>query len=102
MSEWVQTKDEGVRRRVTIDGEKLMIVEVEFQPNAAGTLHNHPNEQVTHVLRGQARFIIEGKETLLDAGERIYVPSLLWHQALATEHGCLLMDIFSPPREDFR
>lgn len=101
MTDWVQTA-EGIKRRIVIDGEKMMVVEVDFQPNAAGTLHNHVHEQVTHVLRGQARFVIEGKETILNAGERIYVPSMLMHNAIATEQGCLLMDIFSPPREDFR
>jgi len=101
VTDWVQTA-EGIKRRIVIDGEKMMVVEVDFQPNAAGTLHNHVHEQVTHILRGQARFVIEGKETILNAGERIYVPSNLWHNAIATEQGCLLMDIFSPPREDFR
>jgi quercetin dioxygenase-like cupin family protein len=102
MTEWVQTKDAGIRRRIAIDGEHIMIVEVDFEPNAAGALHNHPHEQVTHVLRGQVRFTIEGKETVLETGERIHVAPMLWHSATATESGCLLMDIFSPPREDFR
>lgn len=102
MTDWVPMKDRGLKRRIVVDGEKMMVVEVEFEPNAAASRHNHPHEQVTHVLRGQLRFVIEDTETVLNVGERIYVAPMLWHSATATDGGCLVMDVFSPPREDFR
>jgi quercetin dioxygenase-like cupin family protein len=100
MTEWVNVAD-GVKRRVIADGEKMMQVEVAFEPNGVGALHSHPHEQTTYILEGRIVFTVEGQEREMRAGEVIVIPGGKTHGVVALQKSVLL-DTFSPPREDFR
>jgi quercetin dioxygenase-like cupin family protein len=99
-NEW-QAAEPGVRRRIVVDGEKMMLVEVHFEPGAVGNLHKHPHEQATRVISGRVRFTLDGQERVVATGEHLLIPSNTMHGAEALEES-LLLDIFSPPRQDFR
>ena len=99
-NEWTIT-GEGARRRVVQDGEKLMLVEFHFEPGAIGAEHSHPHEQITYLVRGRVRFMLSGQEIELSAGQSLLIPSNATHGLVALEE-TLLVDTFSPPREDFR
>ncbi len=97
---WV-TMVEGIQRQIQVDGEKLMIVKVHLAAGAELPSHSHPHEQATYVLSGHLRFTL-GDQTLdLRAGQSIGIPSNAMHRVVATEE-TMLLDSFSPPREDFR
>lgn len=96
-----QAAEPGVRRRIVLDGEKLMLVEVHFEPGAVGNMHKHPHEQATRVISGRVRFTLDGQERIVEAGQHLLIPSNTLHGAEALEES-LLLDIFSPPRQDFR
>jgi quercetin dioxygenase-like cupin family protein len=101
MADWVHMT-EGVRRRILNDGEKLMLVQVEFA--AAGNsvpAHHHINEQISYVTMGKMRFTVDGREVIVSAGESLHVPANVVHDATALEPSTVL-DMFSPPRDDFR
>lgn len=98
--EWV-TIVPGIRRRVIADGESLMLVEFEFDAGASGALHHHPHEQMSYVLRGRARYTVGGETRDMQAGDVIHIPSNVEHGMIALE-ACVLLDAFSPPRQDFR
>jgi len=51
-------------------------------------------------VRGSVRFAVDGREETLAAGESCLFPSGAPHSAEALTD-CLLIDAFSPPREDF-
>jgi quercetin dioxygenase-like cupin family protein len=99
-SEW-QNAEPGVLRRIRLDGEKLMLVEVHFEPGAKGYVHQHPHEQATYVLRGKVLFSLNGEQIELKTGDNLLIPSNALHGAEALEE-TLLLDVFSPPRQDFR
>jgi quercetin dioxygenase-like cupin family protein len=99
-SEWVVVS-EGFRRRVREDGEKLMVVELEAGQGCGAPLHQHPHEQVSYVISGRMRFTVDGQTRDVARGESIHIPSNALHTAVALEDSVAL-DIFSPPREDFR
>lgn len=93
----------GVKRRITADGDKLMQVEVHFQPGAEGYMHNHPHEQTSYVIKGGGIYTIVDQQYELHEGDIIFVPSGLMHGFLAKQgEETILLDSFSPPREDFR
>ncbi len=96
-----QDQGGGVKRRIVVDGEKLMLVEVHFEKGGVGTLHSHPHEQAVYVLKGTVRFTRGGETFEVKAGEQTLVPSGTTHGLVALEE-TLLLDVFSPPREDFR
>ena len=97
----------GVRRRTLAAGERLMQMLVEFQPGAAIPEHRHPHEQMSHVLRGSIRFDLgaageshPARTVELAAGDTLPIPGDVPHAATARGEGALLMETFSPPRED--
>ncbi len=99
-SEWIQMMP-GVQRRIKADGEKVMLVEVHFDSGAAVPGHNHPHEQVSYIVSGRLRFILYGEVMDLKTGDSLHIPSNAPHEATAVEE-TVTLDIFSPPREDFR
>jgi quercetin dioxygenase-like cupin family protein len=91
----------GVSRAVLSHGERLMLVEVTLSPGTGVVPpHQHPHEQATYVVQGAVRFTVNGETFSLEAGESCLIESGVPHTAEAISD-CLLLDTFSPPREDF-
>jgi mannose-6-phosphate isomerase-like protein (cupin superfamily) len=62
--------------------------------------HSHANEQVSIVLSGVLLFKIEGKETVVKAGEVMQIPGNAAHEVEVLED-TLAVDVFSPVRQDW-
>ena len=91
---------EGIERQMII-GENLMICRLWFAPFTVTQEHDHPHEQMTIVERGRVKFFVEGVEKIVSAGDILHFPSMCWHGATMLEEEVILIDIFSPIREDF-
>lgn len=59
-----------------------------------------PHEQVSYVLSGSFEYEVEGKKYILHKGDSYYVAPNENHGATALEDAVIL-DIFTPQREDF-
>ncbi len=90
----------GMRRKIIAWDERVMMVKVEFEKGAVGTLHQHPHTQISHVESGIFEVEIGGETKILTTGDAFYIPSNVLHGAICLEAG-MLIDIFSPMREDF-
>jgi len=64
-------------------------------------VHSHPHEQITLVERGRVLFTIENETRTVSAGDLLVFPSNCRHGATMLDEEVVLIDIFSPPREDF-
>jgi quercetin dioxygenase-like cupin family protein len=62
--------------------------------------HNHPHEQVAHVLGGQFEMSLNGEKRVLKAGSVTVIPSYAMHGGKAIT-ACRILDVFSPKREDY-
>ena len=91
----------GVRRRTLETGHTMMQMLVTFETDSRTPEHQHPHEQISHVLSGRLRFVLDGGAETRDlgAGESIYLSANRPHAAVALESSAVL-DTFSPPRED--
>jgi quercetin dioxygenase-like cupin family protein len=96
----VERLEEGIERQMII-GEKLMICRLRFAPRIVTPAHDHPHEQMTFVERGRVLFTIGEEERIARAGDVLYFPSGSWHGATMLDEEVVLIDIFSPVREDF-
>jgi quercetin dioxygenase-like cupin family protein len=90
----------GVKRKIMAFDDKLMLVKVEFEQGAEGILHRHHHSQITHVESGIFEVQIDGQKKLLTPGDAYYIPSNVLHGCVCMEPG-VLIDVFSPMREDF-
>jgi len=96
----VEQVSDGIQRQMFI-GNRMMICRFRFSPFLVTPEHDHPHEQMTIVERGRVRFFIEGKEQIASAGDVLHFPSNCWHGATMMDEEVVLIDIFSPLREDF-
>ena len=91
---------EGVKRQVMGYDTELMLVRVLFEKRGIGSEHKHPHQQVSYVESGKFEVTIAGKTQILTTGDCFVVPSNALHGAICLEAG-VLIDTFSPVREDF-
>ena len=90
---------QGIRRRI-VTGDKVMLGRLYFPKGAGVPSHRHTNEQITHVLTGALRFLLDGEEVVVRAGETLHIPSNAEHSAEALEETDEI-DAFSPIRTDW-
>ncbi len=91
---------EGIERKIMGYQPHLMLVKVHFKKGAIGYKHTHAHEQVSYVLSGQFEVEVNGKKEILKAGDAFVIPAQVEHGAVCLEEG-ILIDTFSPMREDF-
>jgi len=91
---------DGIERQM-IWGDRLMVCRLRFRPHVVTAVHSHRHEQLTIVERGRVRFTINGTERVATAGDVLHFPSELSHGATILDEEVVLIDIFSPVREDF-
>lgn len=96
---WEAT-EKGVKRRILSYDEHLMMVAVQFEKHAQGSIHHHPHRQVSYVARGRFEVTIAGHKDTLEVGDSFIVAPGLAHGVTALEEGELI-DVFSPARQDF-
>ena len=92
---------EGAQRRILSYGGGIMLVEFSFDAGVSAPIHSHANEQVGYVVSGEIDLIMDGIErTRLTAGGSYYVAPNVQH-GIITHAPTVLIDCFTPIREDF-
>ncbi len=96
----VEQLSEGIERQMVV-GQNIMICRLRFAPFVITPEHSHPHEQMTLVMQGKVKFILGAEERIVSAGDVLHFPSNHWHGATMLDEEVILIDIFSPIREDF-
>lgn len=91
---------DGIERQM-VWGERLMVCRLHFAPNVVTAVHTHPHEQITLVERGRVRFTVAGEPVFASAGHVLHFPSNVEHGATMLDEEVVLIDIFTPLREEF-
>ena len=84
-----------------VRGERLTVAAVDLAPNVHVPEHRHPNEQVGFVTRGSVTMTIGGESRELGVGETYVIAGDIPHAAVAGPQGATVIDVFTPPREDW-
>ena len=92
---------DGVEMRV-VHGEKMTIVYFSLAPGAEMPEHSHPHEQMGTVLAGKIEIVVDGEKKIIDQGSVYHVPSNAVHSGRCLELPSEAIEVFSPPREDFK
>ncbi len=82
-------------------GGKLMANWVTIEPNQVMPRHQHPHEQLGIMLEGALELTMGDETRLLRPGDAYAIPPNLPHSAVTHDEGCVVLDIFTPPREDY-
>jgi quercetin dioxygenase-like cupin family protein len=100
---WQQVEP-GLRRKVWFN-DRLTLVLLEFtripgKPSAAQ--HYHAHDQMSYVIEGRLRAMLDGKAREIGPGGVFIAPSNVRHGIELVSEKVVLIDVFTPTREDFR
>ena len=96
-----RTLSDGLETRI-FPGENVMLSVVRIGPDKSGVEHSHPQEQWGVLLEGSGVRTQDGVEQAVAAGDFWQTPGDMPHSFRAGAEGAVVLDIFSPPREEYR
>jgi quercetin dioxygenase-like cupin family protein len=83
-----------------ISGEQMTLARFFLKKGCLVEMHSHDNEQMSTVLSGALKFILDGREVIVRAGETLHIAPHTRHSAEALEDTEAL-DAFAPSRRDW-
>jgi quercetin dioxygenase-like cupin family protein len=93
---------EGLRRKIVGHTHQLMSVLMQFDKGAVGNPHAHEvHDQIAYVVAGSFEATVNGEVRVLRAGDAFIAPHHTSHGVVALEQDSLLLDQFSPCRDDY-
>ncbi|MEY8338054.1 cupin domain-containing protein [Lachnospiraceae bacterium 62-35] len=93
--------ENGVVRTIKGYIKDLMVAELVWKKGQKGAVHTHPHRQCDYIVKGVFEANLDGKKQILKAGECFYIEANVPHGLTALEDDGVLLDIFTPMREDF-
>jgi quercetin dioxygenase-like cupin family protein len=87
--------------RQAIHAENLTVARIHLDKGAVVPEHRHVNEQITMLQSGRLRFLVDGRDVVLEPGEALVLEPDVPHRVEALENS-LAIDLFSPAREDWK
>ena len=96
----LQKCGEGVARKILAYTDEMMCVENHFETGSVGALHSHPHLQTAYIAEGVFTFEIDGVGKIVKKGDSVLLPCGVPHAVICHEAG-IVVDIFTPMREDF-
>jgi quercetin dioxygenase-like cupin family protein len=99
-----QVLPDGLRRKVLFNDRLTMVLleidrAVDDKPMQT---HYHVHDQITYVLEGRARVSLAGSEKEVEAGAAYVAPSNVPHGLKPLSRRVVIVECFTPTREDFR
>jgi quercetin dioxygenase-like cupin family protein len=92
---------EGVYRRTMGTTDEAMLCEFFLERDVVVQPHSHTNDQVGYIVRGKLEVTIGNQTQICRAGDSYAVPGGIMHSVHALVD-TLTIDVFSPPRNDYR
>lgn len=90
----------GCRMRTPF-GQHLMLSYLEMDEGAVVPMHSHPHEQGGMLIRGTLELTIGDETRLVEPGAMFLIPPNVSHKAMAVGGPVVVLDVFSPVREDY-
>lgn len=84
-----------------VHGNQATLSVVEIKKGSTLPAHQHVHEQITYVLQGEMDMVIGGKKYSFTPGMVHVIPSNTPHNATALTD-VVVVDVFSPVREDYK
>ena len=92
---------DGISTRIFC-GDQSMLSIVTIEPNAKGQIHSHPQEQWGFLIEGSGIRIQGGEEVVIKKGDFWQTPGGIDHGIIGGPDGAKVLDIFSPPRDEYK
>ncbi len=84
-----------------VHSENMTVAYWNVQEGAVLPEHQHVHEQIMSLLEGNFEFTLHGETLELEPGAVVVIPANVPHSGRALTE-CIIMDSFSPARDDYR
>ena len=92
---------DGISTRIFCGAQSMLSI-VTIEPNAKGQIHSHPQEQWGFLIEGSGIRIQGGEEVVIKKGDFWQTPGGIDHGIIGGPEGAKVLDIFSPPRDEYK
>ena len=90
----------GIKRRTMSSGKTMYQMLAQLDAGSEMPEHQHPQEQLVHIIEGRMKLIVAGTPHELATGDSFYLASHVPH-GVETIEQTRVLDTFSPPRDDY-
>jgi quercetin dioxygenase-like cupin family protein len=91
----------GISAKV-VWGDRMMLLMVTMEPGAVMPSHHHPHEQMGLLVEGSMELAISDEICPLSGKAMYLVPAMAMHASKAGPNGAVVIEAFSPPREEYK
>ncbi len=91
----------GIHRRTMAITDEEMLCEFFLERDSIVPEHSHMNDQVGYVIYGKVELKVGSEMRVCQPGDSYAIPGGIAHSARALVDS-LVIDVFSPPRNDYR
>jgi quercetin dioxygenase-like cupin family protein len=92
---------EGVQIKTLVHGDATLMAKFKLSKSALVPRHSHPYEQTGYLISGNILLHIEEEKYEMKQGDSWCIHKNISHQADVWEDS-IVLEIFSPPREDYK
>lgn len=96
---WIELAP-GIKRQTIVSGSLMYQMRAQLAAGSRMPEHQHPHEQIAHVIKGRMRLIVDGEPHELGPGDAFYLRSNVMH-GVETIEDTTVIDTFSPPRDEY-
>ena len=90
----------GIKRQTVANGDTMYQMVAHLDAGSKMPEHQHPQEQIVHILSGRMNLIVKGTPHELTTGDSFYLASHVPH-GVETLEQTRVLDTFSPPRDEY-
>lgn len=90
----------GIKRRTMTTGKTMYQMLATLQAGSKMPEHQHPQEQIVHILSGRMKLIVNGTPREMKTGDSFYLAGEVPH-GVETIEETRVLDTFSPPRDEY-
>jgi quercetin dioxygenase-like cupin family protein len=90
----------GIQRQTKTSGKTMYQMVATLEAGSKMPAHQHPQEQIVHILSGRMKLIVDGTAHEMRTGDSFYLASNVPH-GVETLEQTRVLDTFSPPRDEY-
>jgi quercetin dioxygenase-like cupin family protein len=90
----------GIKRQTVTTGKSMYQMLAKLEAGSTMPEHQHPQEQIVHILEGRMKLIVKGTPHEMKKGDSFYLAGNVPHGVETIEETSVL-DTFSPPRDEY-
>src|SRR5690349_5828677 len=90
----------GIKRQTVTSGKTMYQMLATLEAGSKMPAHQHPQEQIVHILSGRMKLIVDGTPHEMTAGDSFYLAGNISH-GVETLEETRVLDTFSPPRDEY-